>query len=47
MSRDWDGDPIATNYNRKDMKPHKTHQVHVGRRPKKDIHHPGESSWKE
>jgi hypothetical protein len=22
--RDWDGDPITTNYNIKDMKPHKT-----------------------
>lgn len=47
MGRDWDGDPIATNYNKKDMKPSKTHTVHYGRKPKKDIHHAGESSWKD
>ncbi len=47
MSRDWDGDPTSKNYNKKDMKPSKTHTVHRGRRSKKDIHHAGESSWKE
>ena len=47
MARDWDGDAIATNYNKRDMKPSKTHTVHHGRKPKKDIHHAGESSNKE
>ena len=47
MSRDWDGDATATNYNKRDAKPSKTHSVHMGRKPKKDIHHPGESSNKE
>lgn len=47
MSADWDGDAISTNYNKRDMKQHKTHTVHAGRQSKKDIHHPGESSWKE
>jgi len=35
MSRDWDGDPISKQYNRKDAKQKKTHTVHMGRRPKK------------
>jgi len=47
MARGWDGDAIANNYNKRDMKPSKTHQTHQGRRPKKDIHHAGESSNKE
>lgn len=47
MSRDWDGDATATNYNKRDMKPHKTHSVHMGKKPKKDNHQPGESSNKE
>lgn len=47
MSKDWDGEPTATNYNKKDQKPHKTHKVHMGKRPKKNTHQPGESSWKE
>lgn len=37
MSLDWDGDPIATNYNKRDMKQHKTHTVHMGHRPKKKV----------
>ena len=47
MLRDFDGDPTTKRYNNKDMKPSKTHAVHQGRRSKKDIHHAGESSWKE
>ena len=47
MSRDWDGDAIATNYNKKDMKPSKTHSVHMGKKPKKDVHNAGESSNKD
>ena len=47
MLKDFDGDPIATKYNKKDMKPSKHHQTHQGRRSKKDIHHPNESSWKD
>lgn len=35
MKRDWDGDPIARNYNRADAKERKTHTVHMGRRSKK------------
>lgn len=47
MARDWDGDAISTNYNKRDAKPSKTHTVHRGKRAKKDIHHAGESSNKE
>lgn len=35
MSRDWDGDPIATNYNRADAKERKTHTVHMGHTTRK------------
>lgn len=35
MKRDWDGEPIARNYNRADAKERKTHTVHMGRRAKK------------
>lgn len=47
MLRDWDGDAISTRYNKKDAKVKSTHKVHRGKRPKKDVHHPGESSWKD
>ena len=30
MSRDYDGDPISTNYNSKDMKSKPSHKVHMG-----------------
>lgn len=35
MSRDFDGDPISTNYNKKDLKPAPKHQTHKGKRPHK------------
>jgi len=42
MSRDWDGDAISTNYNRKDMKAKVTHRVHEGskksQKPTHDVH---------
>ena len=44
MSRDWDGEPIATNYNRADAKDSKTHTVRMGVRQKKDNHTAGEAS---
>lgn len=38
MLRDWDGDPIANQYNLKDMKHHNTHAV---RSPtKRKVHRP-------
>lgn len=35
FSRDFDGDPIAQNKNRKGLKDRPKHQVHEGRRPRK------------
>ena len=35
MSRDYDGDPTSTAYNKKDLKPAPKHQTHKGRRPHK------------
>ena len=46
MKRDLDGDAIVGKKDRK-AKRSSSHAVHRGRRSKKDIHHPNESSWKE
>lgn len=34
MSRDWDGDPIAANYNREGLKRKPKHTPHQGKREK-------------
>jgi hypothetical protein len=35
FSKDWDGEPIAENYNAKDLKPRPRHHTHTG---KKETH---------
>lgn len=45
MSKDWDGDAISTNYNRRDAKEKKTHTVHIGKdKAKKKKRAAGEAS---
>lgn len=38
MSRDWDGDPISTNYNRSGMKNTPLHSPHMGKKPQHKPH---------